>query len=200
MENHNGAKCLFTLGLTGLIGSGKSTVAIGFKALGVPVYNSDDRAKILMRDKLSLRISQLLGVEVIGTDGELDRKSIADKIFADSNLLSQINDIVHPAVLNDFIEWRRKQNSSKYCIIESAILYGSVVEKCTDEIVAVVAPKEICIERAVERDNSDRQTIEKRMDKQLSEEQLRLKTEFIIDTTQLIMPQVIKVHEKYLLK
>ena len=194
MRNLNHIKQPLVIGLTGLIGSGKSTVATGFQALGVPIYNCDDRAKLLMRDKLAERISELLGVKVIGHDGELDRLSIANSIFSNGDLLNKMNEIVHPEVLNDFFKWRKKQTSALYCIIESAILYGSVVEGITDKVVAVVAPKEICIERASKRDNIDRKAIESRMNHQLSEKELRGKVDFVIDTTQLIMPQVIKIN------
>lgn len=192
-QNLSDAKQPLTLGLTGLIGSGKSTVATCFQALGIPVYNCDNRAKMLMRDKLAPRISKLLGIDVINENGELDRMKIADKIFSNGELLNEINQIVHPEVLNDFLEWRKKQTDAKYCIVESAILYGSVVAKYTDKVVAAVAPKEICIERAAKRDNVSRKSVEKRMNNQLSEKELREKVDFVVDTTQLIIPQIIEI-------
>jgi len=196
IQNCSDTKQPLTLGLTGLIGSGKSTVATGFQALGVPIYNCDNRAKILMRDKLADRISELLGVKIIGENGELDIISIANRIFSNCELLNKINAIVHPEVLKDFLKWRKKQTTAQYCIIESAILYGSIVESCTDKVVAVVAPKEICVERAAKRDNSDRKAVENRMNNQLSERELREKADFVIDTTKLIMPQIIKINTK----
>ena len=183
-----------TLGLTGLIGSGKSTVATGFQALGVPVYNCDNQAKRLMQEKLIPRIVELLGEDVIDQNGTLDRNKIAQKIFSDGKMLEKINAIVHPAVLKDFIEWREKQSPAKYCVVESAILYGSIVEKQTDKVVAVVAPKEVCIERAVKRDKNNRKSIEDRMNNQLSETELLEKVDFVVDTTKLIMPQIIEIH------
>ena len=183
-----------TLGLTGIIGSGKSTVAEGFTAIGVPCYNSDMMAKLLMRDTLSGELSKLLGTNILNKAGELDTKLIARMIFSDGELLKSVNSLVHTSVLSDFINWRSEQTESTYCIIESAILYGSVIEQCIDKVVAVIAPDTICIERAMLRDNSTREEVQNRMNKQLSSEELQKRADFVVDTTKLIMPQLININ------
>ena len=182
-----------TLGLTGLIGSGKSTVAQGFLALGVPVYDSDKEAKRLMRDKLSDQTSAILGVNILDENGEINRGLVAQLIFSNNTLLEKINALVHPAVLEDFLMWRVRHSAATYCVVESAILYGSVLEQYADKVIATIAPVDVCAERAAMRDNVPVDAVVARMSKQLSGEELRHKADFVVDTTKLIMPQILEI-------
>ncbi|WP_419211729.1 dephospho-CoA kinase [Maribacter sp. X9] len=157
------------VGLTGGIGSGKSTVGELFKALGVPVYNSDERAKFLMNTskKLKSRIIQLFG-EMAYDDTELNRAFIAKKVFNDTELLARLNAIVHPAVRKDFLKWA-KQQETPYVIQETALLFENKLQDFYAKTILVFAPLELRIERLLTRDNSTREQIEARMKNQLDD-------------------------------
>ena len=139
------------IGLTGGIGSGKSTVAGMFNALGVPVYISDVEAKNLMESSKSIRQSLLLLFgENAYVDGALNRVFIASKVFNDSDLLAQLNAIVHPKVAAHFKSWLSKQNAA-YVIKEVAILFETNSQHNFDYIITVVAPLEERVQRVVRR-------------------------------------------------
>ena len=140
------------IGLTGGIGSGKSTVAFMFEKLGVPIYISDVEAKVLMENSKEIQNSliQLLGRKTY-LDGRLNRAFIASKVFNDSNLLSKLNAIVHPAVKSHFESWFSKQKSV-YVIKEIAILFEMNSQNNFDYIISVVAPIKDRVHRVVQRD------------------------------------------------
>ena len=140
------------IGLTGGIGSGKSTVAFMFEKLGVPIYISDIEAKVLMENSKEIQNSliQLLGRKTY-LDGRLNRAFIASKVFNDSNLLSKLNAIVHPAVKAHFESWLSKQKSI-YVIKEIAILFEMNSQNNFDYIISVVAPLKDRVQRVVQRD------------------------------------------------
>tara|TARA_B110000305_G_scaffold75318_1_gene84504 strand:+ start:637 stop:1236 length:600 start_codon:yes stop_codon:yes gene_type:complete len=140
------------IGLTGGIGSGKSTVAFMFEKLGVPIYISDIEAKVLMENSKEIQNSliQLLGRKTY-LDGRLNRAFIASKVFNDSNLLSKLNAIVHPAVKSHFESWFSKQKSV-YVIKEIAILFEMNSQNNFDYIISVVAPIKDRVHRVVQRD------------------------------------------------
>lgn len=157
------------IGLTGGIGSGKSTVGAMFQKLGVPVYNSDDQAKLLMNTskKIKEQLIALFGKEAY-VDNELNRGFIAKKVFNDSDLLSQLNAIVHPAVRRDFNRWSKKQKAP-YVIQETALLFENKAQELYDKTIVVVAPKELRIERLLKRDQTTKEQIESRMKNQLDD-------------------------------
>ncbi|MDN3595140.1 dephospho-CoA kinase [Zunongwangia endophytica] len=157
---------MIKVGLTGGIGSGKTTVSKMFKELGVPVYIADDAGKELMNSSTEIRekIINLLGKESYNEDSP-NRPFIASKVFKDKELLEQLNGIIHPAVAQHFKEWIARQ-SYPYIIYEAAILFEKGSQKNFDFTVLVSAPKEIRIKRLLERDNSNREDIEARMDNQ----------------------------------
>ena len=176
---------MMIVGLTGGIGSGKSTVAKYFKALGVPVYNSDKRAKKLMQNskKLKRDIINLLGEEAY--DGKkLNTKGIAQLVFADEKLLGALNNLVHPAVKNNFRKWTNKQNSS-YVIQEAAILFENGSYKNYDRIILVRAPISTRISRIQERDGSTASDVKARMKHQWSDEEKSALSHYIIDNIDL---------------
>jgi dephospho-CoA kinase len=171
------------IGLTGGIGSGKSTVADIFITLGIPVYESDTRAKLLMNtnEELKDKIKKLLGPPSY-TNSEINRSWIAEKVFVDKDLLAQLNAIVHPAVKEDAITWANDPAiaSAPYVIKESAILFE---EDLTDELnalILVVAPAEIRIHRVMERDGNTRQQVEERMQYQWDDERKIPFADFVI--------------------
>lgn len=192
---------MITVGLTGGIGSGKTTVAKMFQELGVPVYNSDKEAKSLMvlNDDVKKKIIQLLGEETY-IEGNLNREFIAKKIFNDSNLLRSMNAIVHPAVRNDFILWREVKETP-YVIQESALIFETGSPKFYDQIIFVTAPLEERIHRVMLRDpNSNRKTVEERISNQLPDSKKAPFSHFIIENLDLkdTHKQVVDIHLKLL--
>ena len=185
------------IGLTGGIGSGKTTVAGFFKELGVPVYIADDAGKNLMSTSLKVKsaIIKLLGpLAYIGP--EPNRKFIASKVFGDPEKLEALNGIIHPAVANDFKQWKLKQNAP-YIIYEAAILFESGGYKKCDAVILVTAPLGKRLERLQHRDQSSIEEIEARMLHQWSDEQKRKLANFEIINSELSFTkeQVKNLHE-----
>ncbi|WBL23094.1 dephospho-CoA kinase [Zunongwangia sp. HRR-M8] len=158
---------MIKVGLTGGIGSGKTTISKMFKELGVPVYIADDAGKELMNTSVEIRkkIIDLLGEESYNKDLP-NRAFIASKVFNDKELLEKLNAIIHPAVAQHFKEWLKRQ-TYPYIIYEAAILFEKGSQKNFDYTVLVSAPKEIRIKRLLKREDSlKREDIESRMDNQ----------------------------------
>lgn len=192
---------MITVGLTGGIGSGKTTVAKMFQELGVPVYNSDKEAKSLMvfNDDVKQQIIQLLGEETY-VEGNLNREFIAKKIFNDPNLLRSMNAIVHPAVRNDFTLWREVKETT-YVIQESALIFETGSLEFYDQIIFVTAPLEERIHRVMLRDpNSNRKKVEERISNQLPDSKKAPFSHFIIENLDLkdTQKQVVDIHLKLL--
>lgn len=168
------------LGLTGGIGSGKTTVAGFFSELGVPVFIADNEGKRLMEEDPVLRqkITKIFG-EIAYKDGSLDREYIASKVFVDKELLEQLNAVVHPAVAHYFEIWKSRQNSP-YVVYEAAILFEKGGYKNCDYTLLITAPKSVRIDRILNREISSREKIEARMDNQWSDEKKSALADFII--------------------
>ena len=191
---------MLSIGLTGGIGSGKTTVAGIFKVLGIPVYYADDAAKRLMDEdeKVKAAIENNFSKEAY-KDGKLDRKYLSEIVFNNSDKLALLNSIVHPATIKDAHEWIQKQ-SSPYIIKEAALLFESGSDQKLDHIIGVKAPLDLRILRVMKRDNVSREEILSRMNKQMDEEAKLALCDFIIinDEEQLVIPQVLQLHEKFL--
>ncbi|AXT54796.1 dephospho-CoA kinase [Aquimarina sp. AD1] len=189
------------VGLTGGIGSGKSTVAKMFAELGVSVYIADDEAKKLMNEDLGVKnhIVKLLG-EKSYIDGELNRPFIADKVFNDKELLKQLNSIVHPAVADHFIKWKNEQKS-EYVIKEAAILFENGGYKQCDYTILITAPKETRIQRVLKRDNTTKSQVLTRLKNQWEDSKKIPLADFVIINTKLeeTWLQVKKIHNKVIL-
>ncbi|WP_417589785.1 dephospho-CoA kinase [Owenweeksia hongkongensis] len=185
------------VGLTGGIGSGKSTVAKIFEFLGVPVYEADAFSKtIIDTDKeLQAELVSLLGTEII-EEGKIVRPKMAELIFGDKNLLQKANDLIHPAVARNFHNWYENQ-SYPYVIKEAAILFESGSYKSCDKILVVAAPKEMRINRVMARSSMTREEVEARMNNQWPQEQKLEKADYIVtnDLTESVIKQVINIHE-----
>jgi len=189
---------LITLGITGGIGSGKSYVTRIFTALGIPCYDSDARTKLLYRENEELKeaLTNLLG-HTIYRDGEPDIRVMASLIFSDHSLLKKVNTLVHPYVVRDFLKWAATTNAP-YVIFESAILLEMEPPFHTTKVLTVSADKELRLQRASGRDNSHRQSVLNRMDKQWTDSQRESGADFIIvsDETQPLLPRVLAVHHE----
>ncbi len=155
-----------TVGLTGGIGSGKTTVSGYFGELGVPVYNSDSRARELMEEDRALRrsILELLGPRAY-TGAALNRAFIASRVFGDKALLEQLNGLVHPVVRKDFHAWRATQRAP-YVLQEAAILFENGAYRNFDRMILVTAPREARIRRVMKRDDTSRESVLARMKNQ----------------------------------
>ncbi len=173
------------IGLTGGIGSGKTTVANMFSKLGVPVYIADTEAKKLTNSSKVIRrkLIQLLGEEAY-SESDLNRKYVADKIFNDKSLLEAVNAIIHPRVATHFKTWVSKQNST-YVIKEAAILFENDTYRNFDKIILVTAPKELRIARVMSRDTTSSTEIEQRMNNQWSDEKKKKLADIVIENIDL---------------
>ena len=168
------------IGITGGIGSGKSTVCRLFAERGIAVYDSDREAKRLMTDDLALResIAARFGAEIYD-GGRLDRARLAACVFADPAALADLNARVHPAVMADFDAWAERQ-SGPYVILESAILFEAGLQDRVDCTVAVLAPAELRVQRACRRDGCDEAAIRRRMATQLSDDELCRRADYTL--------------------
>ena len=163
---------MYKIGVTGGIGSGKSTVCELLRDRGVAVYDSDSRAKQLMAESEALReqLTATFGAECYNAEG-LNRAFLASKVFGNEEALQQLNSIVHPAVRADFQTWAEQQ-SSPYVVLESAILFEAGFESEVDATLAVMAPMPMRLERTMARDGVDKESVMRRMEHQLSDDEL----------------------------
>ncbi|MBS1921424.1 MAG: dephospho-CoA kinase [Bacteroidetes bacterium] len=186
------------IGLTGGIGSGKTTVAKLFELLAVPVYYADEAAKNLMNtdEKLKSDICKNFGEQAY-KNNVLDRSFIASVVFNDPGKLDLLNAIVHPATINDAEQWIKRQ-TSPYVIKEAALLFESGADKMLDYVIGVKAAENLRIERAMKRDSLNRDEVIKRLSRQMNEEEKMKRCDFILinDETQLLIPQVLELHQK----
>lgn len=171
---------MYKVGLTGGIGSGKSTVCAMLRERGVAVYNSDERAKELMNSDIAIkqRIIARFGAESFA-DGVLNRAYLAQRVFASEEELAALNAIVHPLVIEDFASWAESAEG-EYVVLESAILFESGFDSQVDMVVAIMAPDELRIERAMQRDGVTREQVEERMRRQLSDEERCSRSKYAI--------------------
>ena len=163
---------MYKIGVTGGIGSGKSTVCELLRDRGVAVYDSDSRAKQLMAESEALheQLIAAFGAECYNAEG-LDRAFLASKVFGNEEALQQLNSIVHPAVRADFQAWAEQQQSP-YVVLESAILFEAGFETEVDATLAVMAPMPMRLERTMARDGVDKESVMRRMEHQLSDDEL----------------------------
>ncbi|WP_400079406.1 dephospho-CoA kinase [Winogradskyella sp. R77965] len=188
------------VGLTGGIGSGKSTILRCFELQGIPVYIADDEAKALMnRSKVIKRkLIQLFG-ESAYKDNKLNRPYLASKIFNDKHLLSKMNAIVHPKVASHFRRWLKKQNAP-YIIKEAAIIFENNLEHQYDYIITVFAEEDLRIERVMKRDGASKEKIQAIISNQLSDAEKIKKSDFVITNNDLdsAKEQAISIHQQLL--
>ncbi len=187
------------VGITGGIGSGKSTVANIFIKLGIPVFFSDiEAAKIISSDrKTRQKIIREFGKTIL-SDKMVDRKTLARIVFNDNEKLVRLNSIVHPAVREYFIKWEKKQKNAPYIIQEAAILIETGIYKNLDYVILVTAPENLKIKRVMERDKISKNEVFARMKAQWNDNKKKKFANVIIvnDEKKLVLPQVLKIHKK----
>lgn len=186
------------VGLTGGIGSGKTTVAQMFKSLDVPVYNADEEAKLLMQNSAAIQqeLINLLG-ENCYINGQLNRSYIASQVFSDQQLLKKINAIVHPKVAAHFEQWCSNQNAP-YVIKEVAILFETKSQHLFDFIITVTAPIDARIQRVMERDQKTKKEVMSVINNQLPDSEKINLSNFVIfnNIFSEIKPKVYKIHNE----
>ena len=191
---------MIKIGLTGGIGSGKSTVAKVFEVLGIPVYSADDAGKRLMNEdeELKQKIKNAFG-EAAYPGGILDRKYLADIVFKSPEKLALLNSFVHPATFEDAERWMQQQTTA-YAIKEAAIIFESGAQEYLDHVIGVYAPAPLRILRTMHRDNISRDEVLSRMNKQIDETIKMRLCDFVInnDEQELLIPQVIALHKQLL--
>lgn len=189
---------MFTVGVAGGIGSGKSTVCRVFGVLGIPVFSSDDEGKRLLGedDRLRAQLSAAFGEGVLA-GGKLDRRALAARVFNNPDALQRLNAIVHPAVRNAFAAWTAAQHAP-YVINEAAILVETGGHEQLDHLVVVTAPEQERIRRVVERDGATEAQVRARMQHQ-TDDRARLAVAGSVitnDNRAMVIPQVLAVHHK----
>ena len=193
---------MIIVGLTGGIGSGKTTVGKMFNKLGIPVYIADKEAKKLMRNSkiIQRKLKALFGAEAY-INSELNKPFIAERIFNDKSLLEKMNAIVHPKVAKHFEKWIAKQNAP-YVIKEVAILFETGGYKQCDFVITVTAPKAVKMDRLMQRDNTTEEKIEAIMNNQWDDDKRLKLTDFTIINSNLedTRSQVFDVHQQILQK
>jgi len=192
---------IYKVGITGGIGSGKTLVCKIFETLGVAVYYADEAARRMMsEDEIIIeKLKRILG-ENAYEGNQLNRGYIASVIFNNSEILREINQIVHPAVQEDFRKWTGQVTGSPYVIEEAAILYESGASAYLDTIVLVYASEKTRLQRVMERDGVGEDLIRERMRNQISEEEKKRLADHVImnDNNILLLPQVVKLHQEFL--
>jgi dephospho-CoA kinase len=190
---------MLKVGLTGGIGSGKSTVAAIFSSLGVPVFFADAVSRSLSETspEIIASLKNLFGAEVY--DGNLlNRKLVASIVFSDPIKLRKLNSVIHPAVHREFEIWTLKHNDQPYVVEEAALLFESGASAGFDYLVLVTAPLLSRIERVMKRDNATREDVIKRMNSQMPEDEKVPKAHFLLfnEDESMLLPQVLAFHEK----
>ena len=191
---------MLKIGLTGGIGSGKTTVSQIFSVLGIPVFYADDVAKNMMNENEHVKQSI---IDLFGKDAykanTLNRKYIADIVFNDAFKLEQLNALVHPVTIAAAAAWMNKQTTA-YIVKEAALMFESAAAANLDYVIGVYAPQVLRLQRVMHRDNVKREEVIARMNNQIDETIKMKLCDFVIvnDEQQAVLPQVLALHEKFL--
>lgn len=191
---------MIKIGLTGGIGSGKTTVSRVLELLDVPVYSADERGRwISDHDPAVIRQTKtVFGDQAYAADGTMNREYIAEKVFSDRELLQRLNGIVHPAIRRDYRLWLESHPEAPYTVMESAILFESGFDREVDRVVVVTAPEEVRLARTMHRDGADEKAVRARIAAQMDESQRVQKADFVLNAneTELLIPQIMELHQK----
>ncbi len=190
----------FTVGITGNIGSGKSTVCKIFESLGIPVFYADDFAKSKLNDtEVQHKILVKFGSSILNKKNKIDKKALAAIVFTDEQKLGELNSIIHPEVYQGFIHWKNNQRNAPYVIMEAAILFESGFNEYVDFSVNIHAEKQTRMERIIKRDKTDEESILNRIDKQFSDSEKIKRADHTIQNSgkELLIPQILELDKKF---
>ncbi|WP_423149408.1 dephospho-CoA kinase [Rubrolithibacter danxiaensis] len=192
---------MLKIGITGGIGSGKTVVCRVFELLGIPVFYADTVAKEVMQtDSLLIReLIETFGPETYFPEGVLNRKYLANIVFRDEAELKKLNSLVHPAVFRAFDYWTEQQKNVPYVLKEAALLFESGSYKKCDYTILVTSPIQLRIKRIIDRDSISIEQVQERINKQMSDDEKKNRADCFIknDEAELIIPQVLALHEKF---
>ena len=191
------------VGVTGGIGSGKTTVCTIFELLGVPVFYADAEAKKLYDDAtIKSKVVKLFGKKIIGKDRKVNKMKLASIVFNDKTSLAKINLLIHPAVRKKFDVWKKQHKAVKYVIEEAAIMIESGVYKEIDYLISINSSKLLRINRVIESGKLNTREVKKRIQEQISDKKREKYADVIIvnDGKHSLIKQVLRIHEKLLLK
>lgn len=190
---------MLLVGITGGIGSGKTTVCKIFEVLGIPVYYADDRAKYLMHSNTALvnSLKETFGEEIY-RNNQLDRAVLAAKVFNNKGELERLNSLVHPAVAQDALDWQMEHLDAPYTLKEAALLFEAGSYKALNKVIVVTAPLQLRIDRVTARDQVTAEQVMARINSQWPEEEKVSLADFVIhnDGQQELIPQVLAIHEQ----
>jgi len=184
------------IGLTGGIGSGKSTVASYIASKGIPVYIADEEAKKIMElPEVISEVKQLFDEDVLLENNQLNRTKIAEIVFKNPQKLQELNAVIHPKVKQHFINWLKQYEDFPFVVKEVAILFETGGDASCDKIILVTAPEEVRIKRVMQRDKTERINVKNRIKNQLSDKEKKAKSDFVIENIDIknTMKQVDKV-------
>lgn len=193
---------ILKIGLTGNIGSGKTSVAHVFEVLGIPVFYADDESKKLLTDsKVKKQLVKLFGEAILTKSKEVNKQKLASLVFTDKEKLKDLNELLHPLVYQRYLNWIEVQQAN-YTILEAAILFESGFNKYVHQSICVYADKKSRIKRIIKRDDFDKSDIEARMNNQWDDEKKNALADFIINNNddEMIIPQILKIHKKIVSK
>jgi len=193
---------MLKIGITGNIGSGKTTVCRVFEHLGVPVFYSDKEAKkCYNRQDVKDKLQTFFGKEIFTETNDVDTKKLAQIVFNHPDLLQKLNKLIHPLVLEDFKQWSKKHESCAYILLESAIIYSCKLTHWFDKIIFVDAPFSLLTERVMQRDKIDYDEIKNKFDIQSFTNIKCMKPDYVIlnDEKKLILPQIMSIHKDLIL-
>ncbi len=189
---------MLKVGITGGIGSGKTTVCKIFQNLGTSVFYADIVAKRLMNEDEGLKsvLMELFGSEIYN-NGVLQRRKLAELIFNNKQSLEKINSVVHPAVQREFVSWADNHKHEKYVIYEAAIIYEAGLDRALDKVITVYAPDYLKIKRIMQRDKVSKEEVLQRMKNQMDDNRKRDIADHVIDNDEnsLVIPQVLALHK-----
>lgn len=193
---------MLNVGITGNIGSGKTTVCKLFAIMGVPVYYADERGRAISNENIEVvkKVKALLGSDIYTENQELKRSAVAEIVFNDSEKLAALNAIIHPAVAEDSNKWFAEQTGAgkAYALKEAALLVENGSYKHLDKLIVVSAPLELRLDRVMSRDKTKRDQVEARMKNQLGNEEKEKVADFVIvnDGKEALIPQVLAIHKE----
>ncbi len=189
------------VGLTGNMGSGKTTVSSIFSALNIPIFYADEEAKSMyLREEVRDQVVDLTGEEILDPDGQINLKALGSIVFRDPEILQQLTRIIHPLVREEFNKWSFHHSKSPYVIHEAAIIFESGFGNEYDAVIHISCPEEIAIDRIIKRDHLSETQIRERIGFQMPDEKKASLSDFVIvnDGKTAVIPQVLKIHQELL--